>query len=302
MIASGWTDVVRSATSELGRAGVPRPDVEVLWLAEEATGLSPSDLLAETTAPTTSAIARFRELVSRRVAGEPIQYVLGHWPFRGLDLMVDRRVLIPRPETEVVVEAALRELRALEEELSGDEAPEGRSSPDERLVADLGTGSGAIALALVCEEPKVTVWATDVDEDALAVARANLAGVGMPATRVRLSHGSWYSALPSALEGRFRLVVSNPPYVAADEVLHPSVAEWEPRHALVAGTRGTEAIEEVLVGASRWLCRRGRVVVEIAPHQETEVVRLAEAVSLEVVDVVPDQERRPRVLVAVRRA
>ncbi|GIU84084.1 MAG: release factor glutamine methyltransferase [Acidimicrobiales bacterium] len=298
----GWNELVRWATAELRRGGASRPEVEALWIAEEATGLSAADVLAETTEPTTSAVARFHEMVSRRAAGEPIQYVLGHWPFRGLDLMVDRRVLIPRPETEVLVDAVLRELRALDEELLEDPAPAGRRSPAEKLVADLGTGSGAIALALVCEEPTVRVWATDIDGDALAVARANLAGAGMPAARVRLSQGSWYSALPAALEGRFHVVVSNPPYVAAEEVLPTSVAAWEPRHALVAGSRGTEAIEEVLGGAPRWLCRRGRVVVEIAPHQEAQVVRLAETVSLEVLDVVPDQAGRSRVLVAVRRA
>jgi len=156
----------------------------------------------------------------RRESGEPLQYVLGSWAFRSLELMVDPRVLIPRPETEQVVEVALGEIRR-------------HRRP---VVADLGTGSGAIALSVVAEVAGAQVWATDTSEAALAVARANLAGLaGMAATRVRLARGSWFSALPAELRGRLSVVVSNPPYVADAEVasLPAEVAEWEPREALV---------------------------------------------------------------------
>ena len=123
-------------------------------------------------------------MVARRRAGEPLQYVLGSWGFRRLDLLVDRRVLIPRPETEQVVEVAL-------ELLAGRERP--------LVVADLGTGSGAIALSLARELPStgVEVWATDISTDALDVARANLAGLGRAAVNVRLAEGDWFGALPA---------------------------------------------------------------------------------------------------------
>ena len=114
-------------------------------------------------------------MLRRRIAGEPIQYVLGHWAFRGLDLMVDGRVLIPRPETETVVEVALRELDRLG----------GRDRPT--TVVDLGTGSGAIALAVATERVRTRVWATDSSDEALQVARANLAGIGRSAARVQVS-------------------------------------------------------------------------------------------------------------------
>ena len=128
-------------------------------------------------------------MVARRRAGEPLQYVLGRWGFRRLDLAIDRRVLIPRPETEMVVEVALELLGAhLAERLP-------------ITVADLGTGSGAIGLALADELPldRTTVWITDVDEAALHVARANLAGIGRPARNVRVAAGSWFAALDPGL-------------------------------------------------------------------------------------------------------
>src|SRR5581483_11962387 len=154
-------------------------------------------------------------MVERRAAGEPLQYVLRRWGFRTLDLLVDPRVLIPRPETEVVVEVAIRELRRIDSRRP--------------LVADLGTGSGAIALSIAVEVPDARVWATDASADALAVARANLAGIGSPAAkRVRIEQGSWFDALPAAFRGQFDVVVSNPPYIAAHEDLPPEVVDWEP--------------------------------------------------------------------------
>jgi release factor glutamine methyltransferase len=168
------------------------------------------------------------------------------------------------------------------------------------VVADLGTGSGAIALALAAEVPGVQVWATDSSEAALAVARANLAGLGgMAATRVRLARGSWFSALPAALRGRLSVVVSNPPYVAEAEVaeLPTEVAGWEPREALVAGPSGLEAVGEVLAGAPEWLEAGGAAVVEIAPHHEAAAASLARDAGFAEVHVHPDLSGRPRAVV-----
>src|SRR5689334_19596669 len=160
--------------------------------------------------------------VERRRAGEPLQYVLGSWGFRQLDLYLDRRVLIPRPETEWVVEVALAALRALR-----------YTDQDAPVVIDLGTGSGAIALSLAVEVPDSHVWATDASADALEVARLNLIGLGQAALgRVELKHGDWFDALPDALMGMVTLVVSNPPYVRDADVLSPEITEWEPRDAL----------------------------------------------------------------------
>jgi release factor glutamine methyltransferase len=231
------------------------------------------------------------DMVERRRRGEPLQYVLGVWGFRGLDLVVDRRVLIPRPETEVVVEVALAELRRL--------TPPPELPPAPPLAVDLGTGSGAIALSLALEAPLARVWGTDRSAQALAVARANLAGLGSRvAPRVRLAEGDWFDALPGELQGMVDLIVSNPPYVAATEVLPAEVADWEPAGALVAGPTGLEEVARILAEAPAWLRRPGAVVVEIAPHQAEAAARLAADAGFVDVDVRPDMAGRLRALVA----
>jgi release factor glutamine methyltransferase len=238
-------------------------------------------------------------MVDRRVTGEPLQYVIGAWSFRGLDLLVDKRVLIPRPETEMVVEVALEEA----ERLGLKRAPRRHLTVVEpertAVVVDLGTGSGAIAIALEAELPDTEVWATDASEEALAVARANVAGCA--AARVRIGQaGSWFDALPSDLRGDIRMIVSNPPYVAEHEVasLPEEVADYEPRAALVAGARGTEALDAVLAGARSWLAGGGSVVLELAPHQSAEMAERARTLGYTETLVRNDLAGRARVLVA----
>jgi release factor glutamine methyltransferase len=234
----------------------------------------------------------------RCLSGEPLQYVLGSWSFRALELRVDRRALIPRPETEQVVDAALDELRA-----QASRVPEGSA-----LVAvDLGTGSGAIALSLASEFPDLgvplQVWATDSSAAALDLFAENLAALAGPqataAGLVRVSLGSWFDALPLDLVGTLRLVVSNPPYVSQTEweTLEPSVRDYEPVGALVPGPTGIEAIEAVLVEARRWLTPGGSLVVELAPGQARQVATRASELGYEGPDVRPDLAGRPRMLV-----
>lgn len=257
-------------------------------------------LLGEHEAATTPAAARLDTMVDRRVGGEPLQYVLGRWQFLGLDLFVDRRVLVPRPETEVVAAIALEEAQSLELRRGPSDPWAGTTSTE--VVVDLGTGSGALALALASDLPDVEVWAVDVSDDALAVARANVAGVGGgAATRVRVAHGSWYEALPDELRGRVRVIVSNPPYVSEAEVvaLPPEVVEWEPYGSLVSGPTGLEAIAEVVAGAPEWLDPRGGALVcELAPHQAADAVGLAREAGFADVVVRADLTERDRVLVA----
>ena len=242
-----------------------------------------------------------RAMAARRAAGEPLQYIFGHWPFRELDLRVDPRVLIPRPETEQVVEVALGEARRLA----------GRRTDGGLVVVDAGTGSGAIALALanalgagVLQQ----LWATERSADALEVAAVNLgawrgASVGaLP--DVRLVQGSWLAPLPAALRGRVDLVVSNPPYVTEQEWagLDPEV-RVEPRQALVAGpardgSPGLADVEAVLAEARAWLGRPGAVVVELAPAQAEAARGLVRQLGYDEGGVEPDLAGRPRALVA----
>ena len=224
-------------------------------MVERAAGADGPELFSVLDEPaTTAGVAHLQAMVEQRRAGEPLQYVVGRWGFRSLDLLVDSRVLIPRPETEQVVEVALGELAELAR-------LRGHQPGPAITAADLGTGSGAIALSLAAEVPGLQVWATDLSEEALAVARANLAGLGgWAATRVALAAGSWYEALPAHLRGSLDLVVANPPYVAEGEVpaLPPEVARWEPRGALVAGPTGLEAVAAILDGALAGWGSRGR--------------------------------------------
>ena len=224
-------------------------------------------------------------MVARYRAGEPLAYVLGRWGFRRLDLAVDRRVLIPRPETELVVEAIL-------------ELVERRA---DRTIVDLGTGSGAIGLALADELPiaGTEIWITDVDEDALAVARANLAGIGRAARNVRAASGSWFDALPAGL--RFDVVVSNPPYVAAGSpLLDRSVADWEPPGALFAGDDGLDAYRVLVPGARDRLVDDGWLVLEIGADQGEAVRTMCEASGYRDVEVRRDHAGHDRVVVARR--
>jgi release factor glutamine methyltransferase len=294
-----WRELRADAAERLADAGIVPAEAEARFMVEQASGYDADEWLdaADIPAPP-RAEARLRDMVERRIAGEPLQYVMGAWAFRNLDLMVDRRVLIPRPETEVVVEVALEEAERMGLRRARQRLAIVHAEP-RAVVADLGTGSGAIALALAAELPDVEVWATDVSEDALAVARANAAGCA--ATRVRVADaGSWFDALPASLRGTLQLVVSNPPYVAEHEVasLPDEVRLHEPRAALVAGPSGTEAIEALLDQARRWLAPAGTVVLELAPHQADDMQRHALALGYREAFVRNDLAGRPRVLVA----
>ena len=277
-----WAELEAGVVARLGNAR------ESHWLMERASGARGAEwqLIRGEAAP--ARVEGFvDEMVDRRLAGEPLQYVLGEWSFRRLDLAIDRRVLIPRPETEQVVEEAIGELRRL-----------AVSAP---TVVDLGTGSGAIALSLAFEVAGAQVWATDVSDSALTVARSNLAGMGgMAATRVRVVGGSWFDALPRELAGAVHLIVSNPPYVAEHEVtsLDPAVVDWEPISALVPGPTGLEAIRHIVAGAPLWLRRPGVLVVEIDPSQADATIALARAAGFDEAEVRPDLAARPRTLVA----
>jgi release factor glutamine methyltransferase len=272
-------------------------------MLEEASGLDAAEQIAEAGSPATVRGANaLAELIDRRLLGEPLQYVLGSWSFCGIELLVDRRVLIPRPETEVVAQVAIDEVARAGERV-GRHEPWG-AGLTAFAVADLGTGSGALALALAFALPEAEVWATDVDADALAVARANVAGSGTPSVRVRLAEGSWFDALPDDLRGRLLLAVANPPYLSTADLagVDAGVADWEPAGALVSGPTGLEAFEVIVAEAPTWLEPRGALVLELAPEQVEPVTAMALAAGFSTVEVHQDLVGRDRVLVARRDA
>jgi release factor glutamine methyltransferase len=245
------------------------------------------------------AVALARRKAAERRSGVPLQWVVGAWGFRGIDVKVDGRALVPRPETEIVVEVALGELERM-----------AAASPREpvRLALDLGTGSGVIALSLAAERSDLEVLAVDRSAEALSLARENLAelAVGTDPTlsaRVRLAEGDWYAAVGEELRGRVDIVVANPPYLAEAEweQLDPVVRDHDPYGALVAGPTGLEAIEAVVGGAATFLRPTGSVVAELAPAQAGAAAEVARAAGLGEVAVLEDLAGRPRVLRARRR-
>lgn len=266
-------EVVQGVARELDEAGVPSPRVDAEHLVAHVSGQSRTQLYSCGGELGEQELLRLRSLVDRRRAREPLAYVLGEWGFRRLTLEVDRRVLVPRPETEVVVERCLALLRDLAEP----------------RVLDVGTGSGAIALSLADEHVGVRVTAVDRSAEALALAEANRERAGVDG-RVRMLQ----SDLFAAVAGPFDLVVSNPPYVEPRELgtLEPEVRHWEPREALV--DRGqTDRIAE---GARRVLRPGGWLVLECAAGRADRVAGLLQELGYADVRKTTDLAGRERVV------
>ena len=234
-------------------ARCPLPRAEALMLLAHASGWTRERLIAGSSdALPPSVAADFRSLVDRRVAGEPIAYLVGSREFYGRRFNTDPRALIPRPETELLVDHALQ------------------SIDEQRCerVLDLGCGSGAIAGTIALERPGVTVVATDLSADALVLAEANAARLG---ARVRFVAGDWYGAIGD--DERFDLIVSNPPYVAADDPhLAAGDLRFEPSMALTDGGDGAGALGRIVAGAPAHLVAGGALIVEHG-HEQAAVVR-----------------------------
>jgi release factor glutamine methyltransferase len=273
-----WRTLLNETIEVLGE----RPQAR--WICETACGLDGDEFLAELDEPATERmVAQLDAMVARYRAGEPLAYVMGHWSFRTIELMVDRRVLIPRPETEVVAARALELARGV---------------AGQRRVVDLGTGSGAIGLSLAAELPIMgtEVWLTDYSTDAVDVARANAIGLGRVAANVRVVHGSWFDALPVDVRGEIDVVVSNPPYIAnGDPEVAESVLEYEPHTALFAGDDGLDDVRTIARDARNWLRSGGWLVMEIGYRQGDAVKALLEGFGYLNVAIANDLTGRPRI-------
>lgn len=283
--AETWTvlDLLRWTTAHFGRQGIETARLDAECLLAHALETDRLRLYLEFDKPVeASERVRFRELVRRRGAERiPVAHLTGRKEFWSIPLRVTRDVLTPRPDTETLVQGAL-----------------GRLAADaEARVLDVGTGSGAIALALLSERPKLRAVATDVSAAALAVARENATALGMD-TRIELRAGPLFD--PVAGE-RFDLVVSNPPYLAQGEAagLAPELAH-EPAQALFAGTAGTELLEALVAGAAPHLVPGGWLLVEVAPTQARTVAGWMRVAGFEDVAVHDDLGRRPRVVAGHR--
>ncbi len=273
-------EAMHAAVDAMRAAGVEQARLDAELLLAEAMGVDRAALVADPGAEVPPAAARlFGEMVRRRLRREPVAYIVGRKGFRNIELAVDRRVLVPRPETELLVELALERRPA--------------------TVLDVGTGSGAIALAIAAELPGCEITATDTSPRALEVARGNAERLGL-ADRVRFLDGS----IPAG-EG-FDLIVANLPYVAEADwaSLQPEVTQWEPREALLAGTDGLDAYRALLGGRVRALfghtqqgASSAAMALEVGEGQAGAVAAMLGAVGFPSVDVRADLAGIERVVV-----
>ena len=257
----------------LDEAGCESPAVDAEILVAYLLGVSRSELALDTSRKLSKQEEKTLEgLVARREKREPLAYILGEWGFRRLTVGVDARVLVPRPETEIVVERCLARIAAA----------------DAPRVLDVGTGSGAIALAIADEHPGSRVTGVDASADALEVAGANVVRTGLS---VELREWDLFTGLP---DGPWDLVVSNPPYILPEELetLEPEVRDWEPQQALT----GVGATEAVARGACDVLAARGALVLEVAAGDAARVATLLESLGYADVVATKDLSSRDRVV------
>lgn len=280
MEGSRVADVRDALTRRLAAAGVPSPAVDAALLVRHVFGWSGSELvLGGAEVVSRADRRRLADLAARRVAREPLQLLLGTVGFRALDLLVRLGVFIPRPETEILAEAAIAR------------------APTGGIVVEPCTGTGAVACSVAAEVDGARVTATDVSPVAVALARDNAARAGVT---VDVREGDLLAPVAVALRGRADILVSNPPYLASAELagMEPEVADWDPPQALVAGPTGHEVSDRLAAAAPTWLRPGGWLLLEVDPSRAADTAHRARAAGLVESVVLPDLAGRDRIVVA----
>ena len=271
-----------SLRSLLSDSALPQNEAKILlaFVIEKHYQLPRSALLSRDEMELSlEALKQWRNLESKRLSGEPIAYLVGKRGFHDIELYVAPGVLIPRPETEILVEIALREIQTLNRPAN---------------ILDLGTGSGAIALAIAHSAPQTIVTATDQSLEALAIAKMNAEQLGF-SDRVQFAQGSWYEALKEAIP--FDVILSNPPYIAAgDSHLSEGDLRFEPASALTDGASGLSCLEAIILQVHPYLKPGGLVAVEHGLDQSDAVVNLMKAAQLQEIQVYKDLAGHCRVV------
>jgi release factor glutamine methyltransferase len=275
--------LLHDATARLRAAGIESPQLESRLLLAHATGVSREDIIAGHVTPDAAALARFTAALARRMGGEPLAYILGNREFWSLDFAVGPGVLIPRPESETLVEEALREFPDKDAELR---------------VLDLGTGSGCLLIAFLSERPQATGIGVDFSDAALAWARANMSAHGME-ERIELIRDDWADGIKQG----FNVIFSNPPYVtdAARALLDDGIARHEPELALAGGHDGLDSYRALAPQIRARLNPGARAFVEVGQGQATDVAAIFRAGHLDVLRTVADLAQVPRCIVAAPR-
>jgi release factor glutamine methyltransferase len=266
--ASPARELLERAVAKLTAGGVAAPRLDAELLMATACGTSRAKILVELNSPSPEAVARFKDFIARRAAREPLAYITGHREFYALDLIVTPAVLIPRPETETLVEAALAVIAR---------------APGARIL-DLGTGSGCIALAIASNAPRAQIVATDVSAAALDIARTNAQRLGLSG-RIDFVSGDLFAAVDDA---RFDLIVSNPPYVEDAAALAPEIRDFEPPLALYAGADGLGFYRRIAASIRDHLESGGMLIIEVGAGQAQLVSELCRDSGAVKVDVIND--------------
>ena len=282
-------EALASGKVALAEAGIETSSLDASLLLAEVLGTSRSALVVAAgdlgRSLGEAALAAFDGLVRRRAGGECVAYILGRKEFYGFDFLVNRHVLVPRPDTETLVEAALEFLSA-----------PGDSKPPRML--DLCTGSGAVAIAVKCQMPGLEVWASDISPGALEIASANAARL-LPPGAVRFCRGDLFEALPDDDCPRFDLIASNPPYVPSGEI--PGLSREvraEPVLALDGGGDGLDVVRDIVLRAPKFLCPGGALALEADSRQMSEIAALLEKASFTETQTRHDLSGRERVILA----
>ncbi len=276
-----WTilEVLKWTTNFFLERGIDNPRLEAEHLLSEVLAIPRLELYLRFEQPLDpSERDSLKQLVVRRANHEPLQYIVGYTEFYGYRIEVDRRVLIPRHETELLVEAAIGLCRF------------------DTKVLDIGTGSGAIPIAIVRQFPGITVHAVDISKDALELAAKNAL---MNTADVQFYHSDIYENVPDV---KYGLIISNPPYIRDDEYeeLAPEITRYEPKLALTAGVDGLDAYRRILESAGSYLEEGGKILLEIGAKQATAIIKLAESNGFNTIEIRKDYNDRDRIAVIGR--
>lgn len=276
-------EVIQRSTEFLARKGIDSPRLQAELLLAHVLELPRMQLYLnfERTLKEPE-LATCRELIKRRGQREPLQQIVGSTSFCGLEVAINRHVLVPRPETELLAELGWQFLSSLDEA---------------QTALDFGTGSGCLAIALAVKCPSASLHAIDVSAEALALAGQNAARLGV-AERIQFIQTDGFTGLPGGL--RFNLIISNPPYIPSGEIGHlqPEVRDYEPRHALDGGPDGLDFYRRFAVEAPPFLSEGGRLMLEFGDGQAEAIRKIFQEQNWVVERVVEDYTRRPRIVIA----
>jgi release factor glutamine methyltransferase len=272
--------ILGQAAERLRAARIESPQLEARLLLAHVTGESQEEIIAGRIVPDAAALARFTAALARRETHEPLAYILGKREFWSLDFAVGPGVLIPRPESETLVEAALREFPVREAPLR---------------VLDLGTGSGCLLIAFLKERPQATGIGVDISTEALSWATKNVQAHGL-SDRAKLIRGYW----TEGIEGRFDVILCNPPYIEDADLasLEPEITRHEPNSALAGGRDGLAAYRQIAPQIRHHLALNGKAFTEVGKGQAADVAAIFRENALDVLSIVPDLAQVPRCVVA----